>query len=376
MLNQWAKALVLTGALCGLCASANANTTGPEATPAGQPVRIALLLPTHSSALGAAADVVRAGFMAAFERENQGVAVTLVQTGDAPQEVLSGYATASALHDIVVGPLSRSGVTAVAQKGAVSKPTLALTAPDNAETPLPVQMLVMGLSVEDEARQVAHWASLDKSAAKALVVSTRTLWQKRAAKAFIAQWKHLGFEADAVEIDAADGYLNGRSLQQLKKTIQADQPVLLFAALDAWQARQLRETLGSQIPFYGTSQLNPIALADRTTAEPVEEMNGARLLDIPWQLQTDHPAVMVYPRLVVAADQKRSADMERLYALGIDAFRVAREIAMRHTDFELDGVTGKLSVRLDGISARFERTAQQAIYRDGAVVTDKEAQAQ
>jgi len=36
-------------------------------------------------------------------------------------------------------------------------------------------------------------------------------------------------------------------------------------------------------------------------------------------LQADHAAVMIYPRQVIAADQKRSADMERLYALGIDA---------------------------------------------------------
>jgi outer membrane PBP1 activator LpoA protein len=96
------------------------------------------------------------------------------------------------------------------------------------------------------------------------------------------------------------------------------------------------------------------------------------LLDIPWQLQADHPAVMVYPRLAGNADQKPSADLERLYALGIDAYRVAREIASKRTSFELDGVTGKLKVNFDTEAPVFQRTEQQAVYRRGSVmaVTD------
>jgi outer membrane PBP1 activator LpoA protein len=90
-----------------------------------------------------------------------------------------------------------------------------------------------------------------------------------------------------------------------------------------------------------------------------------RLLDIPWQLEADHPAVMVYPRLIVPVDKKRSTDMDRLYALGIDAYRVARLVAMQRKQFELDGVTGKLIVGFNKDSAHFERIEAQAIFRDG-----------
>jgi uncharacterized protein len=58
-----------------------------------------------------------------------------------------------------------------------------------------------------------------------------------------------------------------------------------------------------------------------------------------------------------------------LYALGIDAYRVAREIVSQHTSFEVDGVTGKLTVRFDNSTAQFERAVQQAEYRDGIVMT-------
>lgn len=371
MLYQWAKVPLLAGVLCGLCPSAQANTTTDAAAPDVALARIALLLPLRSPALGQAAQVVRAGFLAAHEREGQSVSVTVVGTGDAPEEAVSVYWTASARHDIIVGPLSRSGVAAIAQSGAVYKPTVALTAPDtpeNAGIRLPPRLLVMSLSIEDEARQVADWAARDHALSKAYVVHTQSPWQRRAVAAFAERWQRLGLDMEAIELDASEGYLDWKTVIQLRTQLRADPSPLLFAALDAWQARQLRESIGNGVPFYGTSQLNPVALPDQVAAEPIVEMEGAHLLDIPWQLQADHPAVMAYPRLAVEADQKRSADMERLYALGIDAYRVARAIALRSTDFELDGVTGKLTVRFDEAKAHFERTAQPAVYRNGGVV--------
>jgi outer membrane PBP1 activator LpoA protein len=415
MLCKLTKVLLLASVLGGLCAPAQANTTatgtprsfspatgaagriGPSNAPirfvqnditvspetAGDPtsvpvapslpqqpapVRIALLLPLRSDALGPAADAVRAGFMAANEREKDGsLTITVIETGDAPQDILSVYGAALSGNDIVVGPLSRSGVTAIAQSGTVTKPTIALTqadTQDDAEIALPPAMLVMGLSVEEEARQVADWAS----AGKALVVSTDTAWQRRAAKAFGTQWQHHGRELESVELGASSGYLSASGLAQLKNRIQEEKPALLFAALDAEQARQIRLVIGNDVAFYGTSQLNPLALADWVAADRVPQMNGVRLVDMPWQLQADHPAVMIYPPLAVNADQKRSADLERLYALGIDAFRVAKEIALKRTHFEIDGVTGRLTVDFGRNMARFGRLEVRAIYRGGAVV--------
>lgn len=390
MSGQWRKLLLLGGVFCGLCLPAHANTTTTVAGSSSlvaqasavetsavdlssteRMTTIALLLPLRSETLREPSEVLRAGFQAAYEREGAGVTINIVETGDSPQDILSAYKAASAVNDIVVGPLSRSGVGAVAQSGGVVKPTLALTPPETSEGSagaLPKQLLVMGLSIEDEARQVAEWAGRDVKPGRALVLHTHTAWQRRAAKAFETQWQRRGMEVVSIELGANDGFLAGRDLLQLKKQLDGDKPALLFLALDARQARQVRAIMGKELPLYGTSQLNPVALSDRAGAERIDDMDGARLLDIPWQLQPDHPAVMVYPRLVVGADQKRSADLERMYALGIDAYRVAREIASRHTNFEIDGVTGRLTVRFDNAQAYFERAAQQAVYRDGAVV--------
>jgi uncharacterized protein len=410
MLRQLAKVLLLSSVLSGLCAPVQANTSSSgsaseviapvlaDAVPAsgntaataaasglGAPiarvaevlappkaVNVALLLPLNSDMLGDAADALRAGFMAAWERERGGIAVDVLKTDDTPADVLARYRDASARYDIIVGPLSRTGVTAVAQSGAVSKPTIALNGPDSqggVEPALPPQMLSMGLSIDDEARQVADWASANRNAQRAFVIFTDIPWQRRAATAFAARWQRPGFDVQSVEIGASGGYLDWRRLAHLKKQLNSGPSALLFAALDAWQARQLRQAVGEDVPLYGTSQMNPFALEDWPTAERMADMNGVHLLDIPWQLDADHPAAMIYPRPVVDPDKKRSPDNERLYALGIDAYRVAREIAVGNTMFELDGVTGRLSVQFSRGGAHFERTAEHAIYRDGEVVS-------
>lgn len=351
---------------------ASPAATGPQPAPEAGPVRIALLLPLRSEALGRAADVVRAGFMASYERSSgDRIAVEVLETGDSTQEVLSAYNIAVSDYDIVVGPLSRSGAAIVAQRGRVTKPTITLTQADGAGEPdaaLPPKMLPIGLSVEEEARQAAAWAADDNPGARAFVISTNIAWQRRAAKAFAAQWQRQGQGLETMELTLSGGYLSAAGVVQLLKRIHAERPGLVFAALDASQARQLREAIGTDIPVYGTSQLNPLALPDWPTSDPLPDMNGVRLVDMPWQLVTDHPAVMIYPRLVVNADQRRSADMERLYALGIDAYRVAREIALNQTVFEIDGVTGKLTIDLGARPARFERTQSHAVYQDGVVV--------
>ena len=126
------------------------GTPQSQARPAAGTARIALLLPLQSPALGQAAEAVRAGFMAGHERDSNGIEVTVVPSGDSPESTLEAYTRAAQQNDIVVGPLARSSVAAIVSSNVVSKPTVALTHPQTAR-PLPPQMLVVGLSVEEEA---------------------------------------------------------------------------------------------------------------------------------------------------------------------------------------------------------------------------------
>lgn len=375
MFSKWLKCLgalaamiMLTGAgdPCNepgrLCASAAANTSAvtPMLPPSAPPLRIGLLLPLRSESLAAPAEALRAGFMAAWETEPANVSVNVISTGGTEEEALAAYASALRQNDIVVGPLARSAVAAIAASGQVDKPTIALNTLAFDTIALPRNLLAVGLSIEDQARRVAHWAGRAHPGAHALVVTGSSSWQRRVASAYLAQAKAMGMPTSLVALNTPDGAIAQASLEELPAIASARRATLVLAALGSDQARLVRLALAPAMPFYGTSSVNPGALP----ASQVDELAGVHFIDLPWLVQPDHPAVMIYPRRLV---QPVPLDHERLYALGIDAFRiarlVAREPARLHT---LDGVTGPLSFSLGGQAPHFERTEPAVVYRHGS----------
>jgi uncharacterized protein len=85
------------------------------------------------------------------------------------------------------------------------------------------------------------------------------------------------------------------------------------------------------------------SLSVNPRADPVVnlDLQGLRYVDMPWFVQPDHPAVMAYPQ----PKSPLSVDQERLYAFGIDAYRLVvlllRGEARRGP---LDGVTGRITL--------------------------------
>jgi outer membrane PBP1 activator LpoA protein len=338
---------------------------------AAHAVRMGLLLPLRSPTLKAAAQAVRDGFQVAYARDPGRAQLAIIETDDVAANIARAYQQAVSNYDILIGPLSRSAVSVLASSAAVSRPTIALTQPDLSSEPhilLPPLMLVMGLSIEQQARQAVDWALREHTGSKsALVLSTNVAWQKRAARALINQLHKAGVTTDVMELSVSSNMLDSAALSEVKKRLQGDHPAsLLLVALDAAQTQQLRGVIDSRVPVYGTAQLNPLSPTDIASSDHKPELDGVRLIDMPWQLQADHPAVMIYPRSNKPGELRRGPDLERLYALGIDAYRVATEISRGRTAFAIDGVTGKLNVQLDGIhSAIFERTEQPAVYSGG-----------
>jgi outer membrane PBP1 activator LpoA protein len=323
----------------------------------GSPVRIALLLPMNSAALGGAAESVRAGFMASVERDGAGTEVELIPTGDSTDDALAAMSRAAASHDVIVGPLARPAVTALAASGTVKRTTVALNHPDPRGN-LPRGMLVAGLSIEDEARQAAEWAAREHPHGRVLILAGNAAWAQRAAGAFETRWRELGNTSQRTALPSTGGRVEPSTIAELKTRLDIDPPELLFAALDVVELRQVRAQTGSAIPCYTGSAGNP----GRTPGMAAPELDGLRIVDLPWLVRPDAPVVMMYPRPI---DAEQSLTMSRLYALGIDAFLVAREAALRPgTPFVIDGVTGHLEVNgRDGVA--LQRREAMAIYRGG-----------
>jgi outer membrane PBP1 activator LpoA protein len=132
-------------------------------------------------------------------------------------------------------------------------------------------------------------------------------------------------------------------------------------------ASALRIALGGRATIYGTSMLNTGAVlgaAPGTAAALIRspDLDGVRLVDMPWQVQPDSVAVMAYPK---PADLHM--ELQKLYALGIDAFRLALQLLEGGTEVDLDGVTGRLRLTVrDG--GAVDRAGVLAEYRAGVLV--------
>ena len=329
--------LVLSGLLYGgglARASEAPDARAPVPGDAANEPHLALLLPTESEAFARAAEAVRSGFLEAWKKQApRALPVRLYPVTDDPQLVLSAYRRALAAGaQVVVGPLTRNGVTALAgAPGLITVPTLALNVPDPGGKPA-AKLYTLSLQVEAEARQVAQLA-LSEGRRKAFTVSAATPLARRMREAFIEEFQRGGGHHIADYANTADT----AGLERLKQASGLGVADMVFFAADAARVRGVRSQM-SQITAYGTSQLNP------GPGGGAGELVDVRFVDMPWMVQPDHPAVMIYSR----PGPRAGDDLERLYALGIDAFRVAQDLHAGKRDIELDGVTGRLRLGPDG----------------------------
>lgn len=309
---------------------------------AGREPHIALMLPLSSPSFGRAAQAVRQGFMAAATAAGKAsTPVRVYPVNEDSLNVLTVYEEAiESGAQVVVGPLTRNGVAALAASTLVKVPTLALNTLDTRST-IPARLYLLGLGVEQEARQVAQIARAD-GRRNAFILSDGSTLARRMRQAFTAEFARGGGMIVAELTFSADQ----ASLTKLREAVELRVADMLFLALDAAGSRTARPYLGTSLPLYATSQVNAGGAAS--------ELNGVRFVDMPWLLQPDHAAVMIYPR-----GQFESVDYERLYALGIDAFRLSAALAKNAPDPVLDGVTGNL--RLDKQQFARELTAAQFV---------------
>ena len=321
----------------------------PRAADGGASGHIALLLPLNSSAFGKHAEAVINGFHAAARVQGSAaLPIRVYATGDDPRQVVEIYSQALANGArLVVGPLTRSGITALVERAVIIVPTLALNALEGGPSP-PRELFTLSLQAETEARQVAQLAHRE-GRRNALIVTGDAPLMKRIHQAFAEEFTRLGGElvAEFAFTNDPEGLVRTREAAGLGIADMA------FMALDVQRARLARPYL-DPLAIYATSQVYPAG------AGPLAyfDLAGVRFLDMPWLLQPDHPAVMIYPR----PEFRDGLELERFYALGIDAFRIGQELLVGDIRNTLDGVTGRITL---GQDQQFTRVLTTAQFRDG-----------
>ena len=322
----------------------------------------ALILPPSIGIYAQVHQALRAGFTAAHQRDGSNWPISMIESDDKPTDLFNTYVELQKAGTLlVIGPVTRNGVNALIDSGAPNILTLALNQPD-ADRNLPRNLIVFGLAVETEAAQIAAWAFDEASTReparrplRATAVAHSSPLGRRAAAAFIDKWRELGGDCP-LPIETEN-----RTATEIKNAIAPNEPDAVFLGASLENARTIRAALDRKWPVYGTSQLSS---AGSGTFNKGSELDGVKFVDMPWMVQADHPAVMTYPKVPA----RFTNEMQRLYALGIDAFRLAMETLSDNNRTELDGVTGRL--QLNRSLNRVERAGVLLQYQNGQIVSN------
>jgi uncharacterized protein len=307
----------------------------PIVVPA-KPSRIALLLPLKSATFGRAAEAVKEGFLAASQvaGAEPSLPIEIYDSEEGSKNLLTIYDRI--LNDnarIVVGPMTRSEVTAIARSGMVTAPTLALNLPEGEFLSLPPRFYSLNLSQETEARQLARIA-FTRGLRRAAIVTAATGLPKRIQAAFADEWLKLGATTTLEYIFNAET----KSLSAFRTALKAQQVDVVFVAADATVARKIRPYIRSNLPTFATSQV----FRSKNDAALNIDLKDLQFVDMPWLITPDHAAVMVYPQ----PKKSLTAELQRFYALGIDAYRIAQLLV--RSDIlpadPIDGVSGRITL--------------------------------
>ncbi|MDD0845471.1 penicillin-binding protein activator [Pseudomonas sp. Gutcm_11s] len=352
---------------------------------AGQPLqKIALLLPQDGQ-LASVARALRDGFLAAHYQAQQ--------AGQNPPEVvLYDSAHLSSLDDfyrqaqadgvqLVVGPLEKPLVKQLSERPQLPLTTLALNYSD-AGREAPAQLFQFGLAAEDEAREVARraWADGMRSA---VALVPRGEWGNRVLAAFQQSWQAAGGNLIAAEhvdqpVELAQQIADLLQLRQsearakrLQSTLGTQLAALpsrrqdidfIFLAATPQQAQQIKPTLAFQyagdLPVYATSHL----YTGGQNPAQYQDLEGIRFCETPWLLDANDA-------LRQQVDQQwpqAAGSLGRLYAMGVDAFRLAPRLSQLKAlpDSQVEGLSGNLSLNQ---AQRVERQLPWAEFRNGQV---------
>ncbi|MFO1316406.1 MAG: penicillin-binding protein activator [Burkholderiales bacterium] len=338
-----------------------ASTDAPGAPPpTPTPIDVALVLPLESPAYARAADAVRAGFLAAAEAAgNRAPRTKVFAHGD--DGVLPAFEAAQAAGaKVIVGPLTRDDVRVVASMALELPYTIVLNQLDDGAS-APPRLYTFALAIDSDGRLIARRVRADAPPAAAgtppaappsvVVVGADTPLMKRFAGAFASEWTMAGGAAPG-----AYGFQpNPDAMSTMRRELARKPPAAVLLALDSTGASYAKPYLGT-LPAYASG-----LVFEREALAAARDLDGLMVVEIPWIVDPGAPQFAALPKREYA-----SAALTRLYALGLDAFRVAQAFAEGPPEhFTLDGATGQVTL-VDG--RQFAREGRLAVFRTGQLV--------
>jgi len=359
-----------------------------------QPHNIALLLPLSSN-YAREAKVIQDSILDASQTTNRSLStdssaqIRIYDIGD--DTTLAGLYYRQAVQqgaDWVIGPLGKQAVSDLVANTELTVPTLLLailpaTVTTNATT------FQLGLPPEQEAQRLAERAARDRLHSP-LALYPDTPRGKRLAQAWQKRWQQLGGNIAGLAtydpkisdqsrvlkkylgIQASE--LRKNRLQAILRTSLKFQPrrrqdidhIVLFA--DAAAGRLIKP----QLNFYQAIDLPVYSTSDIYEGKPDKihdaDLNGIHFADMPWII-SQQGMLAVTRTQFLQSTQATGDRASRLYALGIDAFRILPHLGYlrNRPDSVYNGVSA--SMRMDA-TRRLQRYPLWAVFRNGLAIVD------
>lgn len=305
---------------------------------------IAALLP-DSGALGAVSKEIYRGMQdmgAQF-----GTVTSSKKYATTASNVLSKYQqAASEGADLIIGPLDKDALDLLLANGeSLTVPVLSLNYATDAQNA--AALYQFGLSPEDEARQVAEVA-VNRGLRQALVLVPDSQWGTRLAEAFTTAYTAAGGQvitSAAYPNNTSKNYLG--TLQTALANSNGMQMVFLGAS--PTQARLMKPLLQAQapdLPVYATSHV----FSGRVEKTKDSDLDGIIYTEVPFVLQS------------LQQGSLEQLQYPRLYALGMDAVAVAKNLPALTQNQRIQGRTGEISLAQNHM---IQRRLTMATFKDG-----------
>jgi outer membrane PBP1 activator LpoA protein len=333
------------------------------------------------------AEAVRDGVIAAHYAAGAPGELRVFDTTDYPGGSVTALAAARAWGaGFVLGPLTREGVTELAAAGPADPPLLALNYLDGGAAS-PERFWQFGLLPEGEAEAVADRAAA-QGLVRAAVLYPHGDWGTRMATAFQQRFQALGgvvLASQQYDPAVAEKDFSTAIMRLLNLDTSALRSNLLVNALGEkvvaeprrrrdldfiFVAAREREAplLRAQLRFHRAADLPTFATSHawRADGARMDDLDGLEIADMPWILSAD-PTLAAQRAELTALWPEGAAHQGRLYALGLDAYRLIPLFANLPAPLAepVPAATGLLSL---GAGQRVRRELDWARFVDGAPV--------
>ncbi len=343
-----------------------------------KPNQIAILLP-FSGRFATAAEAIRDGILAAYyEASSHAGEAPEVRIYDTSRSEINALYDEAALNgaQLIIGPLEQSKITELSLRPEIPVPILALNRISSILAP-PPGLFQFGLSLEDEAEQVAQQAWLDGHR-RTMILAPSSANGDRSVTSFRKKWLSLGgeitsdsrYKDQSAYSNLVKTALKVKESQQRRRAVRSllGKPVefeprrrkdidFIFLYSHATAARQIKPILAfhyaGDVPVYSVRNI----YNGKIDTKRDRDLNDIRFTTLPWFFDKELPEKNAILQNI------NSTNYQFLYALGVDAYHIhprlrqLKEVKQAH----FYGSTGTLhldesqKIRREQIWAKFSR---------------------